>query len=449
MLLERYGPDASGAIYLVLWSQNGGTGTVTCNNADLGWQSSPNVTVTSLLNGAPSTSYSSGQLVLAYGAMAAGETRVTKIVYNGTVVTPRAAFSGTPTSGNASLAVTFTDASTGSPTAWWWDFGDGSFSTAQSPSHTYTSGGKFPVALTASNANGQDTMTKVDYLNVAATPVAAFSSYCVYGPAPLNSEFHDRSSNVPTSWNWNFGDGNTSTLQNPTHSYTTTGTYTVTLTATNAQGSSSPLAKTNLVTVKAISALFSGNPLVGGPGMVVQFTDLSSGTPTSWSWAFGDGGTSTAQNPSHTYSTGGYYTVALTATNAGGNDTCTMNNCITVGSADVLRLPELLRVGQCRPDPGQRRPEQLAGAGCRATWSARPIPPARTPATPPTTRPAPAIAPPRSCCSSSTMSAHCSTLTNYPSVLFWARRVAPTSGNPFNFALATVAPGAAPTSPGP
>ncbi len=78
MLLERYGPDASGAIYFVLWTQNGGTGTLTCSNADLGWQSNPNVTVISLLGTAPSTSYSSGQLVLSFGTMAAGETRASR-----------------------------------------------------------------------------------------------------------------------------------------------------------------------------------------------------------------------------------------------------------------------------------------------------------------------------------------------------------------------------------
>jgi len=434
-LLERYGPDSSGAIYLVLWTQNASTGTVTCSNADLGWQSNPNVTVTSLLGATPSTSYNSGQLVLSYGSLAAGETRVTKIVYNGTVVTPRASFSGTPTSGNASLAVTFTDASVGSPTGWFWNFGDGSTSTVQSPSHTFTSGGTFSVALTAKNANGEDPMTKVDYISVAATPAAAFSSYCVYGPPPLNSEFHDRSTNVPTSWSWNFGDGNTSTAQNPTHSYTTPGNYTVTLTATNARGSSSPCAKTNLVTVKAISALFSGNPIVGGPGMVVQFTDLSSGTPTAWSWDFGDSGTSTAQNPSHTYNTGGYYTVALTVTNAGGNDTCTLINYITVGSAVVYVYPTYYEWG----NPGQtlvsgglsnlQAQDQSYMVGSADTTGPHSCYTARYTAN-------------AGYSSSQILTlefdyvGHCSTLTNYPGVLLWARRVAPGQGYPFNFGLA-------------
>jgi len=437
-ILERYGPDASAAIYLVLWTQNAGTGTVTCSNSDLGWTSDPNVTVTSLLGAAPSTSYSSGQLVLSYGSLAAGETRVTKIVYNGTVVTPRAGFSGSPTSGNASLAVTFTDSSVGTPTTWFWSFGDGSTATAQSPSHTYTAGGKYSVALTASNANGQDTMTKVDYITAAAVPGVAFSSYCTYGPPPLNSEFHDRSTNVPTAWSWSFGDGNTSTAQHPTHTYNAAGNYTVTLTATNAQGSSSPLAKSNLVTVKVISALFSANPTVGAPGMVVQFTDCSSGTPTSWSWTFGDGGTSTVQNPTHTYTSGGYYTVALTVANNLGNDSCTLTNFITVGSSVSYVYPtaysfkdaETLVSGGVSNLQAQDQSYMAVAADTTFTYQGAHHSAYTTYYTA------------NAGYSSSQILfmevqfvAHCSSLTNYPGFNFWARRVAPAQGYPFNVGL--------------
>jgi len=77
------------------------------------------------------------------------------------------------------------------------------------------------------------------------------------------------------------------------------------------------------------TANFSGAPLSGGLPLTVNFTDTSSGA-TSWSWNFGDSGTSTAQNPSHTYNTAGTYTVALTATNSSGSDTMTKTNYITV-----------------------------------------------------------------------------------------------------------------------
>jgi PKD repeat protein len=77
---------------------------------------------------------------------------------------------------------------------------------------------------------------------------------------------------------------------------------------------------------------FSGTPVSGDALLNVSFTDSSSNNPVSWSWTFGDGGTSTAQNPSHIYEDPGTYTVSLTATNAGGPSTTTKTNYITVTS---------------------------------------------------------------------------------------------------------------------
>ncbi len=84
-------------------------------------------------------------------------------------------------------------------------------------------------------------------------------------------------------------------------------------------------------------AAFTGTPTSVQPGGAVQFTDQSANNPTSWSWNFGDGGTSTLQNPSHIYSAIGNYTVALTATNEHGSSTETKNNYISVvnGVPDV------------------------------------------------------------------------------------------------------------------
>jgi len=79
-------------------------------------------------------------------------------------VPPSANFTGNPTSGPVPLTVAFTDTSVGSPTSWSWTFGDGGSSTAQSPSHVYTSANSFTVALTATNAQGSDTETKANYI---------------------------------------------------------------------------------------------------------------------------------------------------------------------------------------------------------------------------------------------------------------------------------------------
>jgi subtilisin family serine protease len=79
-------------------------------------------------------------------------------------------------------------------------------------------------------------------------------------------------------------------------------------------------------------ANFSASPTSGSAPLTVQFTDTSSGSPTSWSWNFGDGTTSTAQHPSKTYSSTGSYSVTLTATNATGSNTVTKSNFITVSA---------------------------------------------------------------------------------------------------------------------
>jgi PKD repeat protein len=75
---------------------------------------------------------------------------------------------------------------------------------------------------------------------------------------------------------------------------------------------------------------FSGSPTSGAAPLTVAFRDQSTGSPTSWSWSFGDGGTSTAQNPSHVYSAPGSYDVTLIATNAYGSSTKTKADYVTV-----------------------------------------------------------------------------------------------------------------------
>jgi PKD repeat protein len=85
-------------------------------------------------------------------------------------VAPTADFSGNPTQGPPTLTVLFTDLSSGSPTSWDWDFGDTGSSTAQHPSHDYTTENLYTVSLTATNAQGQDTETKVDYIDVSTGP---------------------------------------------------------------------------------------------------------------------------------------------------------------------------------------------------------------------------------------------------------------------------------------
>ncbi|WP_141241694.1 PKD domain-containing protein, partial [Methanosarcina spelaei] len=150
------------------------------------------------------------------------------------------------------------------------------------------------------------------------------------GKAPLNVKFTDTSTGTPAAWKWNFGDGTSSTQQNPVHKYSKAGTYTVILTVKNAVGSNT-VTKTDYIKVTAKPvAEFSATPTSGKAPLTVAFTDTSTGLPTKWKWNFGDGASSTIQNPKHKYSKAGKYTVTLTVTNAKGSNTITKTDYIKV-----------------------------------------------------------------------------------------------------------------------
>jgi len=108
----------------------------------------------------------------------------TAVIFRGTSepTAPAAAFMGTPTSGAPPLTVSFADLSAGTPTSWVWDFGDGSTSTVQHPTHEYARLGAFDVSLTAANDLGVDTETKANYIAVTFPDVPlghwAFDAVC-------------------------------------------------------------------------------------------------------------------------------------------------------------------------------------------------------------------------------------------------------------------------------
>jgi PKD repeat protein/murein DD-endopeptidase MepM/ murein hydrolase activator NlpD len=150
---------------------------------------------------------------------------------------------------------------------------------------------------------------------IAQSPTASFAWAPVLGPAPLTVSFTDTSTSMVEAWGWNFGDGTTTTLQNPTHTYASVGAYTVTLSVGGPAGAD-VLTQTHAVTVTPppLDADFSATPRMGTPPLTVAFSDQSTGPPVqSWLWSFGDGLTSTQQQPNHVYQQTGAYTVTLTA----------------------------------------------------------------------------------------------------------------------------------------
>src|SRR5690606_15415532 len=225
---------------------------------------------------------------------------------------------------------------TGVPTSWAWDFDNDTVvdSTERNPSFTYTTPGTYSVKLVATNAASENEITKTNLVRAIGVPVTDFTATPTSGPASLAVQFTDTSTEQPTSWSWDFGDGSAlSTQQNPLHTYTTPGIYTVALTATNEAGAITET-KSNFVEVfTPVVAGFSQSPSSGTVPFTVTFTNTSTGA-TSYIWDFGDGSTTeTTTNASHNYTSGGMFTVTLTATGPGGTDiatdTVTANGVVT------------------------------------------------------------------------------------------------------------------------
>lgn len=231
---------------------------------------------------------------------------------------PVSGFSFTTTGFNA----TFSDGSTGSPSSWAWDFGDGNSSTQQNPSHTYAAPGIYTVCLITTNTCGADTSCQT--LTVCAQPNSAFT----FTTSGLSATFTNSSTNGTTSF-WSFGDGINSTATNPVHAYTAAGTYTVCLITYNACYTDT------LCQTVTICPLPVPNFSFLTTGFDVDFTDLTGGSNTAWSWDFGDGGTSSLQNPSHTYAANGTYTVCLIVTNSCGSDTSCQTVTVNVVGVDL------------------------------------------------------------------------------------------------------------------
>ncbi len=228
---------------------------------------------------------------------------------------------------NTGLNYSFTNASTGAATSWQWDFGDGGTSTAQNPTHTYSSNGNFVVCLTI--GNGCRTETFCDTVTTCQVPVAAFTS----NPSGLQVAFTDQSHPTVTTWAWDFGDGGTSNLQNPSHTYAANGTYNVCLTATN---SCSTETVCHTVTVCALLNEAFTSTVVSA--LSVDFQDLSDASATTWAWDFGDGGTSTVQNPNHVYASLGAYNVCLTVSSGCATGTTCDSIALAVGLEDALGM---------------------------------------------------------------------------------------------------------------
>jgi len=216
----------------------------------------------------------------------------------------------------APMNVSFTNQSSGA-VSWLWEFGEGDTSIVQSPSHVYTENGSYTVTLHAYNSAGCEAIYQHQDAVILIKPKATFSSNFSPGCAPLTTNFVNTSTGT-IQWLWNFGDGTSSTLKNPMHTYNLPGNYDVSLVAFDSHGCSDTLTLNSYIhVINTVGNFIPPATITGCVPFNTTFSNTTQGA-VSWHWDFGDGNTSTQQNPSHTYNASGFFTVALTIQLDGG-----------------------------------------------------------------------------------------------------------------------------------
>ncbi|HVP95346.1 MAG TPA: PKD domain-containing protein [Methanoregulaceae archaeon] len=299
----------------------------------------------------------------------------------GQVVSPVAHFTANPQSGSIPLTVAFTDTSTGYPTSWQWNFGDGSTSTLPNPLHTYSNAGSYTVGMTVSNSAGSSSASNTILATTGPGPTQTTSPVTTQttSPGPTQSQGNNGVPDLPMEFSGNVYVGNNNApapvnteisaqgqgvVEAPGYNPITTNSPGVYgnngnnlavygnipegtpiqfyINGSRAQcyfngawQDSYPFQNRATVTLDLKTAFnptaaFTASPVTGTPPLSVGFTDQSIGAPTQWLWDFGDTFTSTAQNPSHVYRAIGQYTVQLTVFNQYGNSTIAKSKYIYV-----------------------------------------------------------------------------------------------------------------------
>ena len=222
--------------------------------------------------------------------------------------------------------------------AFLWDFGDGAtpetaLGKEQTVTFDTTNDNKpdhYVVKLTV------DGVSKEKVVIVKDTPSASFIASTTGGYAPLQVNFTDttKSTHALNAWQWSFGDGVQSTDQNPTHVYERAGKYTVKFTVTDEESNSDSETKYYFITIlDTIPEVdFIARPRIGNAPLTVQFFDVTHSYQAlkSWSWNFGDGASSSNQNPVHIYQSEGDYSVSLIVKDENGSYLETKQTHITV-----------------------------------------------------------------------------------------------------------------------
>jgi PKD repeat protein len=226
----------------------------------------------------------------------------------------------------------FQNTSVGDYDFWIWDFGDGTISYETAPTHTYEEKGIYLVCLEIVDWYGNFQCYDMYCVEINATgssPCHAGFNFEPVPPDALSIQFNNLSQGDLGFRFWDFGDGQTSYDNNPLHTYAQEGTYSAALIiVNNVSGCYDSIRQpVEVLQMPGCEALFAFDYIMND-SMSVQFTDLSLGINSAWLWDFGDGNTSTLQNPLHTYSSEEHFNVCLTVSSIWGP--CQDTFCDTV-----------------------------------------------------------------------------------------------------------------------
>ncbi len=218
-----------------------------------------------------------------------------------------------------------------------WNFGDNITGTGSPITKIYYNAGMYNIRLISIDKNGcRDTILKNKYI-VVNGPTAYFRTVATANCRNSVVTFTDSSisdgRNQIQQWIWNYGDGTSDTLNhgNTTHSYTRTGIFNVSLTVLDGKGCSHKLTKYNFINISNPKALFTSLDTIACPSSIVRFTNNSTGSNLTYNWNFGDGTTSTQQNPTHQFANNGRFNIRLiVVSQIGCTDTVIKNGLINV-----------------------------------------------------------------------------------------------------------------------
>ena len=233
---------------------------------------------------------------------------------------PHAGFTPSDTDGCVGARIKFTnDSKGGSDNDYFWTFGNNTTSQAWNPARRYFAPGKYTVTMQTTNPSGCRAPNVSRVITIYDSPEAKFSvaNACDSSDAVFTDSSKIASGSI-TSYHWNFGDGDSSLNQNPSHIYDSVGTYYITLTLTSDKGCVTTHIDTIEIHPSPSTAFQVANACLVDEIKFTNTTRYSGSDALDYEWTFGDGNTSTSENPVHIYSQAGNYNVRLLAKNSAG-----------------------------------------------------------------------------------------------------------------------------------